>query len=72
MIMKVYSLIQFILPSDMEKLETLVIIVIIGIVIHRHYIVKKVINNTYGNRTFLYCVYVLLVWLIWFLINGAF
>jgi len=70
--MKVYSLIQFILPSDMEKLETLVIIVIIGIVIHRHYIVKKVINNTYGNRTFLYCVYVLLVWLIWFLINGAF
>lgn len=70
--MKVYSLIQFILPSDMEKLETLVIIVIIGIVIHRHYIVKKVINNTYGNRTFLYCVYVLLVWLIWFLLNGPY
>ena len=70
--MKVYSLIQYTLVPDMQKLETLAIIVIIGIVIHRHYIVKKVINNTYKNRTFLYCVYVLLVWLIWFLINGAY
>jgi hypothetical protein len=70
--MKIYSLIEFTLPPEMQKLETLAIILIIGIVIHRHYIVKNVINNTYRNRTFLYCVYVLLVWLIWFLINGVY
>ncbi len=64
---------EFNLPPEMKKLQILAIIVVIGIVFHRHVIMKnKGINNTYGNRTFFYCIYVVLIWTLWLIINSTY
>ncbi len=52
------------LDYDVKKLQYFAIIIIVGIIAHRHYFIKG-INNTYSNRTILYCFYVLLLFVIW-------
>lgn len=70
--MKIYSLIRPTLPPEIENLQTLAIVIIIGIIIHRHYVEKYIIHNSRGSRTFFYCFYVIIIWVAWIAITGPY